>query len=121
MSCKPRADGKPYKEQITYVTDRPGHDRRYAIDARKIERSNWAGSRPRPSRPASAKRCSGTWTTREWVDNVLSGGYRDWVEQAIRRRQGCGMKVLLFGPRRPGGLGAATLFERVGRSGGAGL
>ena len=34
---KPRADGKPYKEQITYVTDRPGHDRRYAIDARKIE------------------------------------------------------------------------------------
>ena len=35
---RPRADGKPYKEQITYVADRPGHDRRYAIDARKIER-----------------------------------------------------------------------------------
>ena len=34
---KPRADGKPYKGQITYVSDRPGHDRRYAIDARKIE------------------------------------------------------------------------------------
>ena len=34
----PRADGKPYKEQITYVKDRPGHDRRYAIDASKIER-----------------------------------------------------------------------------------
>jgi len=33
---RPRADGKPYKEQITYVTDRPGHDRRYAIDARKL-------------------------------------------------------------------------------------
>lgn len=35
---KPRADGKPYIEQITYVADRPGHDRRYAIDAAKIER-----------------------------------------------------------------------------------
>ena len=35
---RPRADGKPYVEQITYVADRPGHDRRYAIDATKIER-----------------------------------------------------------------------------------
>src|ERR1035437_1770085 len=34
---RPRADGQPYREQITYVTDRPGHDRRYAIDARKLE------------------------------------------------------------------------------------
>ena len=34
----PRADGKSYTEQITFVTDRPGHDRRYAIDARKLER-----------------------------------------------------------------------------------
>src|SRR3546814_4457164 len=34
----PRLDSKSYKEQITYVTDRPGHDRRYAIDARKLER-----------------------------------------------------------------------------------
>src|SRR3546814_11428204 len=35
---RPRSDSKSYKEQITYVTDRPGHDRRYAIDARKLER-----------------------------------------------------------------------------------
>ncbi|WP_303229838.1 dTDP-glucose 4,6-dehydratase, partial [Comamonas kerstersii] len=35
---RPRADGKSYAEQITFVTDRPGHDRRYAIDARKLER-----------------------------------------------------------------------------------
>jgi dTDP-glucose 4,6-dehydratase len=35
---RPRADGKHYAEKITYVKDRPGHDRRYAIDARKIER-----------------------------------------------------------------------------------
>jgi dTDP-glucose 4,6-dehydratase len=61
---RPRADGKPYREQISYVTDRPGHDRRYAIDARKIEQRNWAGSRPKPSTPASARPCSGTWTIR---------------------------------------------------------
>ena len=35
---RPRADGKPYREQITYVADRPGHDQRYAIDAGKIGR-----------------------------------------------------------------------------------
>jgi dTDP-D-glucose 4,6-dehydratase len=59
---RPSADGKPYKEQITYVTDRPGHDRRYAIDARKIE-PNSAGNPLKPLRPASARPCSGTWTT----------------------------------------------------------
>jgi Arc/MetJ family transcription regulator len=59
---RPRADGKPYKDQITYVTDRPGHDRRYAIDARKLEAE--LGWKPaRRSRPASARPCSGTWTT----------------------------------------------------------
>ena len=44
----PRADGKPYKEQITYVQDRPGHDRRYAINATKIERElGWDAYAPR--------------------------------------------------------------------------
>jgi dTDP-glucose 4,6-dehydratase len=58
---KPRADGKPYKDQITYVTDRPGHDRRYAIDARKIEQQ--LGWKPlKPSKRASARPCSGIWT-----------------------------------------------------------
>ncbi|KAB2953771.1 dTDP-glucose 4,6-dehydratase [Heliorestis acidaminivorans] len=42
---RPRADGQSYQNQITYVTDRPGHDRRYAIDATKIERElNWLAS-----------------------------------------------------------------------------
>jgi dTDP-glucose 4,6-dehydratase len=45
----PRADGKPYKEQITYVKDRPGHDRRYAIDATKIERELGWKPAERPS------------------------------------------------------------------------
>jgi len=60
---RPRADGKSYSEQITFVTDRPGHDRRYAIDARKIERE--LGWNPlRPLRQASARRCNGIWTIR---------------------------------------------------------
>ena len=59
---QPRADGRSYREQITFVGDRPGHDRRYAIDATRLERE--AGSRRKPSRPASARPCAGTWTTR---------------------------------------------------------
>lgn len=35
---QPRADGRSYREQITFVKDRPGHDRRYAIDATRLER-----------------------------------------------------------------------------------
>ena len=60
---QPRADGRSYREQITFVKDRPGHDRRYAIDATRLSAS-WAGSRRKPSRPASARPCAGTWTTR---------------------------------------------------------
>jgi dTDP-glucose 4,6-dehydratase len=42
-AVRPRSDGQSYKEQITYVTDRPGHDHRYAIDPSKIERElGWA-------------------------------------------------------------------------------
>ena len=43
---RPRADGKPREAQITYVADRPGHDRRYAIDAEQAAGASWAG-RPR--------------------------------------------------------------------------
>jgi dTDP-glucose 4,6-dehydratase len=43
-----------YRDQITYVADRPGHDRRYAIDAEKLARS-WAGSLRKPSKVAFAK------------------------------------------------------------------
>jgi hypothetical protein len=61
------------------VKDRPGHDRRYAIDARKIERE--LGWKPaKPSRPASARRCSGTWQPGLGGERA-SGAYRDWVGQ----------------------------------------
>lgn len=60
---QPREDGRSYAEQITFVKDRPGHDRRYAIDASKIERE-LAGAPKRPSRPASARPSTGISTTR---------------------------------------------------------
>ncbi len=77
---RPRADGKSYREQITYVTDRPGHDRRYAIDARKIERE--LGWRPQETF-ASGIRKTLQWylENQGWVGNVQSGAYRAWVEK----------------------------------------
>jgi dTDP-glucose 4,6-dehydratase len=76
----PRADGRGYLEQVTYVTDRPGHDRRYAIDASKLERElAW--------RPAEtfetgiSKTVAWYLENQDWVANVLSGGYRDWLEK----------------------------------------
>jgi dTDP-glucose 4,6-dehydratase len=75
---KPRADGKPYEEQIAYVADRPGHDRRYAIDARKIEQQ--LGWKPVETF-ASGIRKTVQWYLDhpDWVANVLSGDYRDWL------------------------------------------
>jgi len=77
---KPRADGKPYKEQITYVTDRPGHDRRYAIDARKLEQH--LGWRPAETFETGIRKTVQWYLDHpQWVTDVLSGGYRDWVEK----------------------------------------
>jgi dTDP-glucose 4,6-dehydratase len=75
---KPRADGKPYQDQLTFVTDRPGHDRRYAIDARKVEQQ--LGWKPAETF-ASGIRKTVQWylDNQAWVANVQSGGYRDWV------------------------------------------
>jgi dTDP-glucose 4,6-dehydratase len=74
----PRADGKPYREQITYVTDRPGHDRRYAIDAGKIERE--LGWKPLETfETGISKTVRWYLDNQAWVANVTSGAYRDWV------------------------------------------
>jgi dTDP-glucose 4,6-dehydratase len=75
---RPRADGQPYKHQISFVTDRPGHDRRYAIDARKIERE--LGWKPAETF-ATGIRKTVQWylDNQDWVTNVQSGGYRDWL------------------------------------------
>jgi len=76
---KPDPNGK-YERLISYVTDRPGHDRRYAIDARKIERE--LGWRPAETF-ASGIRKTVMWylANGDWVASVQSGAYRDWVSQ----------------------------------------
>ena len=75
---QPRADGKPYREQIAYVTDRPGHDRRYAIDAGKIERE--LGWRPAETFESGLRKTVQWYLAhQDWVRNVTSGAYREWV------------------------------------------
>ena len=77
---QPRADGKSYREQITYVTDRPGHDRRYAIDARKLERE--LGWKPAETFDTGIRKTVEWYLANgEWVRNVQSGAYREWVEK----------------------------------------
>jgi dTDP-glucose 4,6-dehydratase len=75
---KPAAGGRSYRDQITFVTDRPGHDRRYAIDARRIaDELGW--------RPAQTFETGIRETVRwyldhqDWVADIVSGDYRNWV------------------------------------------
>ncbi|MFO6418768.1 dTDP-glucose 4,6-dehydratase [Hylemonella sp. W303a] len=77
---RPRGDGKSYVEQITYVKDRPGHDRRYAIDARKLERE--LGWKPAETfETGILKTVQWYLQNPEWVAHVQSGAYRDWVQK----------------------------------------
>lgn len=74
---KPDPQGS-YARLITHVTDRPGHDRRYAIDARKIERE--LGWRPAETFDSGIRKTVRWYLDHpEWVQTVLSGSYRDWV------------------------------------------
>jgi len=74
----PRADGASYAEQIKFVTDRPGHDRRYAIDARKIERE--LGWRPAETFVTGIKKTLEWYLGHpQWIARVQSGAYRDWI------------------------------------------
>ena len=75
---RPRADGQSYRSQISFVKDRPGHDRRYAIDARKIEQE--LGWRPAETFESGIRKTVQWYLAHpDWVANVQSGGYRDWV------------------------------------------
>jgi dTDP-glucose 4,6-dehydratase len=75
---RPRADGRSYQEQVTFVADRPGHDRRYAIDASKIGRE--LGWRPTETLETGiAKTVQWYLNNQAWVANVTTGAYRDWV------------------------------------------
>lgn len=76
---KPCAEGS-YSRLITYVNDRPGHDRRYAIDARKIERE--LGWRPVETFETGIRKTVQWYLeNQEWVNNVTSGQYLKWVKQ----------------------------------------
>jgi dTDP-glucose 4,6-dehydratase len=76
----PRADGKSYAEQITYVTDRPGHDRRYAIDASKINRE--LGWKPAETFETGIRKTVQWYLdNQEWVKNITTGAYKDWVNK----------------------------------------
>jgi dTDP-glucose 4,6-dehydratase len=74
-TLKPRSNGKPYEELITYVTDRPGHDMRYAIDASKLKRE--LGWEP-DSNHARLLTETVAWylTNPSWWQDILSGDYR---------------------------------------------
>jgi dTDP-glucose 4,6-dehydratase len=79
-SLKPRTDGRSYSEQITFVKDRPGHDRRYAIDADKIRRElDWSPSETFES--GIAKTVDWYLNNSDWIANVTSGAYRGWIEK----------------------------------------
>ena len=77
---KPRIDGKSYAEQITFVKDRPGHDRRYAIDASKVERE--LGWRPAETFDTGIRKTVQWYLDNpEWIEGVVSGSYRDWLSK----------------------------------------
>ena len=77
---QPRADGKSYAEQISFVTDRAGHDRRYAIDARKLERE--LGWKPAETFESGIRKTVQWYLDNtEWTSNVTTGAYREWTEK----------------------------------------
>ncbi len=76
----------PYTRLISYVTDRPGHDRRYAIDARKIERE--LGWRPAETFESGIRKTVDWYLHHsDWVASVQSGHYRQWVDANYTQRQ----------------------------------
>jgi dTDP-glucose 4,6-dehydratase len=77
---KPKADGTKYESQIKYVKDRPGHDRRYAIDATKLEKE--LGWKPQETFEAGIRKTVEWYLNNQmWVDHVVSGEYKNWVEK----------------------------------------
>jgi dTDP-glucose 4,6-dehydratase len=77
---QPRADAQSYKTQISFVKDRPGHDKRYAIDASRLERE--LGWKPAETFETGIRKTVQWYLANaQWVQNVTSGNYRNWVEK----------------------------------------
>jgi dTDP-glucose 4,6-dehydratase len=84
-ALRPRAGGARYEELITYVADRPGHDRRYAIDPSKIERE--IGWKPAETFESGIDKTVRWYLDNQpWIDSVRSGAYRDWVAKNYNAR-----------------------------------
>jgi dTDP-glucose 4,6-dehydratase len=84
---RPRAGGKPHSGLVTHVKDRPGHDRRYAIDDRKI--AGELGWRPSVVFEHGIRQTVEWYLAHEdWVASVTSGSYRQWVEKQYRTSGG---------------------------------
>jgi len=82
----PKKEGS-YRNQITYVADRPGHDRRYAIDARKIERE--LGWKPAETFETGIRKTVQWYLENQsWVADIQSGDYLKWVDQNYNQRRG---------------------------------
>lgn len=76
---QPRADGRSYRQQIVFVADRPGHDRRYAVDSSRLEQElNWTPAETFESGLLQTVRWYLANST--WVENVTSGAYRHWLD-----------------------------------------
>ena len=83
---RPRDDGASYRAQITYVNDRPGHDRRYAIDASKIQRE--LGWKPAETFDTGIRKTVAWYLANpDWVSHVQSGAYRDWTTKQYGQSQ----------------------------------
>jgi dTDP-glucose 4,6-dehydratase len=77
---KPKSDGKSYADQIAFVKDRPGHDRRYAINASKLERD--LGWKPQETFKTGLRKTVIWYLENEtWVNHVVSGEYQNWVQK----------------------------------------
>jgi dTDP-glucose 4,6-dehydratase len=77
---QPRVDGRSYTSQITFVKDRPGHDRRYAIDASKLERE--LGWKPQETFETGLHKTIAWYLENQsWVANATSGAYRNWIDK----------------------------------------
>jgi hypothetical protein len=118
---RPRADGQSYRSQITYVKDRPGHDRRYAIDARKIERE--LGWKPAETFDTGIRKTVQWYLDHpDWVAQVQSGATATgWPSSTRARAASHEHEHPPARKRRPGRLGAAAQPQRAGPGHGTGF
>jgi dTDP-glucose 4,6-dehydratase len=114
-AMRPRADGRSYRDQISYVADRPGHDRRYAIDARKLESElGW--------RPAETFE---TWHPQDGAvvpgQPAMGGPRSKWSLSGLGQDPVRRMKILLFGKDGQVGWELQRSLAALGECGGIGL